>query len=115
MAFLVPKLFGQAAIGTGAGTLIYTAPTLVTALLKSVDICNTTAGTLTVSLYLVPLAGSAAAANALFYTVNVGAAGTTTAVYQWRGTAALNSGGFIQAIASGAGLTLNAAGGEYSK
>lgn len=109
MAFIIPKKIGQAAVGTGAGTLIYTAPTDITTLVKCIDVANTTAGALTISVHLVPLAGSATTANALFYTFNVAA----NSRFQWTGTQVLETGGFIQAVASGAGLTLNAAGGEY--
>jgi len=109
MAFVTPKKLGQAAVGTGAGTLIYTAPTDITTLVKDIDVCNTTTGALTLTVCLVPLAGSATTANALFYAITIPASGQ----YQWTGTQILNTGGFIQAIASGAGLTLNAAGGEY--
>ena len=110
MAFLIPKKLGQGAIVVSPGLLVYTAPTLITTIIKCIDICNTTAGALTVSVHLVPLAGTASTANALFYTISIPANST----YQWFGTQIMNAGGFIQAIGSGAGLTVNVGGGEYS-
>lgn len=110
MAFLIPKKIAQAAVGTGAGTLLYTAPTLITTLIKCIDICNTTAGALTVAVHLVPSGGAVAPSNALLYTTSI--SGNTT--FQWTGTQILTAGGFIQAIGSGAGITINIAGGEYS-
>lgn len=109
MAFLTPKKLGQAAVGTGAGTLIYTAPTLITTLVKCIDVCNTTASPITVSIHLVPSGGAVGTANALRYAYSVAA----NSAYQWTGTQVLNAGDFIQAVAAGAGLTLTAAGGEY--
>lgn len=101
---------GQAALGTGAGTLVYTTPTLITAIVKCIDICNTTTSTLTANVHLVPSAGAASTANALMYGVSVPPNG----VYQWTGTQVLLAGGFIQAAGSAAGLTINIAGGEYA-
>jgi len=109
MAFIIPKRLGQAAITTGAGVLVYTAPTAVTTLVKCLDICNTTAAAISVSVYLVPLAGAAATSNALFYTLPI----APLSIYQWTGTQILNTGGFIQVSASAVGCTINAAGGEY--
>jgi len=110
MAFIIPKRLGQGAVTTGAGLLVYTAPTLITTIVKCIDICNTTAGALTVSVHLVASGGSVATSNALFYNISVPGASQ----YQWTGTQILNTGGFIQAIGSAAGLTINAAGGEYT-
>lgn len=109
MAFIIPKKLGQVAITTGAGTLVYTAPTGITTLLKCLDLTNTAATALTVSVYLVPSGGTASTANVLCYSVLVPPAGQ----YQWTGTQILEPGGFIQAIASASGITINAAGGEY--
>jgi len=110
LAFVTPKKMGQAALGTGAGTLVYTTPTSISGIVKCIDICNTTAGVLTATVHLVPLAGSATTANALMYAVSVPANG----LYQWTGTQVLDAGGFIQGVGSGAGLTINVSGGEYS-
>ena len=109
MAFIVPTKLGQGSVATGAGTLVYTAPTGITTLVKCIDLTNTSAGTVKVNLYLVPIGGTASAANCLIY----GASVAGSSLYQWTGTQVLATGGFLQAIADGAGCTINAAGGEY--
>ena len=108
--FITPKKMGQAAVGTGVGTLVYTAPTGITAIIKCIDVCNTTTGTLALSVYLIPSGGAAATSNALMYGISIPAGG----VYQWTGTQCLYAAGFIQAVGSGAGLTINISGGEYA-
>jgi len=108
--FLTPVKMGQAAVGTGAGTLIYTAPTGITSLIKCLDACNTTTGALTLSVYLVPSGGAVATSNALVYGISIPA----SSVYQWTGTQCITAGGFIRAVASGVGLTINISGGEYA-
>jgi hypothetical protein len=110
MARLVPTKIGQAGIAVSPGTLIYTAPTLITTVVKCIDVANTTASPITVSVHLVPSAGTATTSNALFYTISVPGNGQ----YQWTGTQILAAAGFIQAIAASTGLTINIAGGEYS-
>jgi hypothetical protein len=110
LAFIIPKKQGQAAVGTGAGTLVYTVGASLLGIVKCIDICNTTAAAINVNVHLVPLAGSATTANALMYVVSVPANG----VYQWTGTQILEAGGFIQAVGASAGLTINVSGGEYS-
>ena len=109
MAFIVPKKLGQVAIATGAGTLVYTTPTGITTLVKCMDLAHTGSGTIKVDIHLVPLGGTATAANCLIHAVPV----VSSTPYQWTGTQVLDPGGFIQAIADGAGCTINAAGGEY--
>jgi hypothetical protein len=113
MARIIPVSMGQGNVAATTGTLMYTCGIFGNGklgLVKSIDVCNTTTGALTISVYLVPHGATAAAANALFYTVSIAASGT----YSWRGTQVLVAGGFIQAIASGTGLTINIAGGEYA-
>jgi hypothetical protein len=79
-------------------------------LIKSIDVTNTTAAALTVTIYLVPFGGTPAASNALYFGTSVAA----NSILSWRGTQILAAGGMIQALSSGAGLTINAAGGEYA-
>lgn len=104
---ITPTKLGQAAITTGVTTL-YTVPASTRTLLKDIDIVNTTAGALTVDIYLVPSAGSAGATNALFYGYSINA----NSNLQWTGTQILNIGDTIQIKASGAGCTIIASGGE---
>lgn len=104
---IIPVRLGQAAITNVIATL-YTVPVNTRTLLKDFDICNTTAGALTVDVHLVPSGGSATTANALLYGYSINA----NATLQWSGTQVLNAGATIQVKASGAGCTINASGGE---
>lgn len=109
MAFqrITPAKLAQAAVTAGT-TTIYTVPALTRTMVKELDICNTTAGTLTLNVHLVPSAGSATTANALFY----GASISANTTLQWSGLQVLNAGDTIQVQGSGLGLTINASGGE---
>ena len=107
---ITPTQLGQANIAIAPGTVLYTAVASTTGLLKAFDICNTTIAAITVSVYLVPVGGTAGAANAILFTVSVGIAGT----YTWRGTQVIPAGGSIQAIASAVGCTFTGAGAVYS-
>jgi len=93
---------------TNAFVTLYTTPTLTRTLLKSIDVCNTTAGALTVFISLVASAGTAGTANALYsgYTI---AANTTLS---WRGLQVLVAGTFISVKSTTTGLTITASGGE---
>lgn len=104
---ITPVKLGQAAITTGVTTL-YTVPVSTRTLVKDIDVVNTSAGALTVDIYLVASGGSASTANALFYGFSVAANGNL----QWTGVQILNAGDTIQIKASGAGCTINASGGE---
>jgi hypothetical protein len=103
------KKLAQGAIGTGSGTLAYTVPTGFRTDVEDVCLANTTSGTLTCALHLVPTGVSVAASNMMFPTVSI--AGNT--LVQWTGKQTLNAGDFIQAIGSGSGLTMNISGNEY--
>ena len=98
---------GQAAITATIAT-IYTTPALSKTYVKQLDICNTTAGALTVNVHLVPVSGTAGTANALYYTFSVAA----TSVLQWKGSQVMNAGETLQVKASSTGLTITASGGE---
>lgn len=106
---ITPAKLGRGAIGTTPTvTTFYTVPTLKRAIVKTMDICNTTAAALTVTVYLVESGGSPGAANTLVPGVTVAANG----MFQWSGSQILNAGDTIQATASGAGCTINVSGGE---
>lgn len=109
MAFqrITPAKLAQAAITAGT-TTIYTVPVSTRTMIKEMDICNTTAGTLTLNAHLVPSGGSATTANALFY----GASISANTTLQWSGVQVLNAGDTIQVQGSGLGLTINVSGGE---
>ena len=103
------KKLAQGAIGTGTGTLAYTVPTGYNADILDINLSNTTAGALTCAVHFVPVGVAVAASNMLFPTVSIPA----NTIIQWSGIQFLNAGDFIQAIGSGAGLTMNITGNEY--
>lgn len=108
MASITPKKLGRGAIAVSPGTLLYTVPAGTSTYVKDIDVCNTTAGALTLVLYLVPSGGTVDTSNMLIPTVTISA----NSMWQWNGTQILVTGDFIHAIASGAGLTCNISGGE---
>ena len=104
---IVPYQFGQAE-ATNVTATLYTVPTANRAILKDIEVANTTGGALSITIYLVPSGGSAATTNALFYGVSIDANSTL----QWTGTQVLHGGGFISILSSAAtGLTVTASGG----
>ncbi len=104
---ITPVKLGQAAITTGYTTL-YTTGTDKRALLKDISVCNTTTGSLTFYISLVPTAGTAGADNALFFNALI----LPNSTIQWTGTHILNAGDTIQVKGSAAGITITASGGE---
>jgi hypothetical protein len=102
------KRLARGAIGTVAGTLAYTVPNGFQTEVIDINLANTTAGALTCALHFVPSGGSAAASNMLFPTVSIAA----NTLIQWTGSEVLSAGDFIQAIGSGAGITMNISGEE---
>lgn len=102
------KKLGQGSLGTGSGTLLYTVPTGYRGSVRDIDICNTTSGTLTVAIHLVPVGVAVGTSNMLFPTVSIDA----NTIIQWSGDQVLNAGDFIQGIGSAAGITVNISGEE---
>ena len=103
------KKLGQGAIGTGAGTLLYTVPTAMKTDVLDVTVGNNSATATTCAIHLVPVGGSAGTTNVLFPTVSIPA----NTLVQWSGVQTLNAGDFIQGIGSASGLTVNITGDEY--
>src|SRR5512139_179672 len=103
------KKLAQGAIGTGAGTLGYTVPTGYKTIVTHIDVCNTTAGSLNLSLHLVPVGIAVGTSNMLVPASPIAA----VTMFQWTGEQLLNAGDFIQAIGSGSGLTMNITGEEF--
>lgn len=104
-----PANLGRGAIATTPTlTTLRITPALTRDIVKCIDICNTTAGVLTITVYLVESGGAAGASNTLIPTINMPPNG----VFQWTGTQVLNAGDSIQATASGAGITINVSGAE---
>jgi len=104
-----PRQICQAAI-TASNVTVYTVPTATTTYLKTFDICNTTAGSLTFNVHIVPLSGAAGTANALYYESTL----ASKATFHWTGTQILTAGMFLSVKGSGTGMTITASGGESS-
>lgn len=102
------KKLAQGAVGTGSGTQLYVVPTGMRTEVLDINIANTTAGALTVSLHFVPVGGSVAASNMVLPAKSIAA----NDIFQWQGIQVLNAGDFIQGIGSGAGITVNITGNE---
>ena len=105
----VPVKMAQAAV-TASAVVVYTTPATARALLQDIMIANTTSGALTYSVYLVPAAGTAGTANAIFYQVSL-AANTS---YHWVGQQVLFPGDTIQVQGSSTGLTISISGQQAS-
>lgn len=107
--YITPTKLGRGALATTPTlTTVYTVPTLTRTIVKTIDLANTTAGGLTVTVYLVESGGTAGASNTLIPTMAIPANG----VIQWTGAQVLNAGDSIQANASASGVTINCSGGE---
>ena len=107
MAIITPLKIAHGAVGTGAGTLLYTVPAASSVFVKCIDVANTTAGALTLQLHLVTSGDTVGTTNMLVPGISIPA----YTMWQWTGTQILGAGDFIQGIGSGAGLTINISGG----
>jgi hypothetical protein len=104
---ITPTKLGQSAI-TGTIATIYTVPAKFRSFVKDLNICNTTAGAVTVNVHLVPNGGTAGTDNAILYGYSI-AANTT---YRWTGVQIMNQLETIQVKGSTTGLTITASGAE---
>jgi len=95
------NLLYQGQLPTSSG-LLYAANSATATSVNCINICNTTAGAITLFLFLVPPGGSAAAANALYYGYSV-AANTTTATTQ---SIIVPAGYALYGYSGSAGITL---------
>ena len=109
MAFdvITPNKLGQGAVGITPASL-YTVPLLTRAIVKDIDVVNTTAVDKLIRIYLVPDGDSAGTANALIYDLTIPANGNL----QWNGTQVLNEGDSVQFEADAVGCTAHISGGE---
>jgi hypothetical protein len=103
------KNLAKSSVGTGAGTLLYTVPREFKADINDVTMSNTTVGTLSLKVHLVPTGGAVADSNMMI--PNISIPGNT--VVQWTGYQSIGSQGFIQGIASGAGISVTINGEEF--
>lgn len=111
MAITPKRLVSGSQIAASA-TTYYTA-TNVKARIDACTLVNTTAGAITVTIYLIPSGGSAAASNTVLSSYSVAAGQSYVvagAIGQW-----LEEGGFLQAVASSAtSVTLIVSGVEFT-
>ena len=105
---ITPVKFGVQAISTGSTDTVYTVPASTRSLLKDIAIANTTAAPVSVTVYLVPSAGSPTTSNQLFPAVSI--AGNS--IVQWNGVQVLNTGDSIRTTATAVGCTGHFSGGE---
>jgi len=96
---VTPRTITAAQLTATAATY-YTAPANTKSIIKKLTFTNTTAGALTVTVYLVPSGGTASATNTLVSAQAIGA-GECWECYQAAGQV-LQAAGFIQALASAA-------------
>lgn len=110
MSFQVPSLIllGQSAVTTSATTL-YTVPSSSRTYVETIDVVNTNATATTFDIYLVPAAGTASTANALFYQQSLNAKQNL----QWTGLQVLNAASTVQVKASATGITIRISGETY--
>ena len=94
---------GAAAVSVAT---LYTSPASTVSCVTDIVIANTAATSATFYLFIVPAAGSASAANALFYAVPI-PANTTV---QWTGNQAVSAGATIQGYASATSITFSVTG-----
>jgi hypothetical protein len=104
MAFIEKRLSGPSVLTANTETTVYTCPTSITTttLIKQVVVTNTGASATTFNLSLVPVSGTAGAANRLFSALSVAANETVLLDI----SQVMTSGDFIS-VRSGAGSTVN--------
>jgi hypothetical protein len=94
---IVASKLGQGALNTTT-TNYYICPANTQTYVKDIDICNTSSGSITVTVYIVPNGSTASTSNALFYNASLPVASTL----QWTGTQIMVAGDSIQAKATAA-------------
>lgn len=107
MAALVEKKMAKAAITTALAT-VYTTPASTRALMKTIDVANTTAVAVAVTVHLVDSGGAAATSNQIIPGVSVPA----NSIMQWTGLQVLATGDFIRVVASATGCNIFISGAE---
>jgi len=105
---VTPMSLGQTAVGTAVST-IYISPKQTLTAIQNIIVANTTGSSATYSIFLVPSAGTAGTANAIFYNTTL-AANSTFSLTCFQ---ILSAGWTIQVQASATGLTITASGNQY--
>jgi hypothetical protein len=90
------KRFTEGTQLTAAAVTQYTAPANTTSIIKKMTVCNTSGNARLVTIYLVPSAGAAGAANTIWSAKSV-AAGATVEVFEAENHV-LAAGDFVQAL-----------------
>lgn len=103
------KNLARTSVGTGAGTLLYTVPRDTRCEVRDITFSNTTAAPISFKLHVVASGGSPDSTNMMI--PNVSVPGNT--FVQWSGQATMNAQGYIQGIASAAGICVTIDGDEY--
>lgn len=103
---LTPKKLAQAEM-TASNVTIYTVPGAIKTIIQTMDIANTSGGTIAVRVFFVPSGGTAGTTNAVIYDVDI----PTKQVLPYTGPAILETGDFISVRASSAtGATITISG-----
>ena len=105
------KLCQPFAVAVSPGTKAYQVGTGNKAEVRDIAIANTTAAALTFTGHIVPKDGAVAAANMMFPAVSIPA----NSLVQWEGVQVMDEGDYIQAIGSGAGMTMHVSGEEFKQ
>lgn len=109
----INKRLTEGTVLTASAVTQYTAPALTKCIIKKVTICNTTAAPQTCTIYLVPNAGTAGAANTVLSAKTI-PANSVYEAFECENHV-LEAGDFIQALASAiSSLTFAASGIEVS-
>ena len=103
------KNLAKSAVTTGSGTLLYTVPKEYKCDVSDIELSNTTAGAISIKIHLVPSGGSVADSNMMIPNISIPA----NTLVQWSGNQTIASLGFIQGIASAAGISVSINGDEY--
>jgi len=109
MAQTAKRIISGSAL-TGSAATYYTAATGMTTVIKKLVFCNTTAGTVNVTVYLIPSGGTAGTTNTL--TTSKSLVSNETWSCPDAENMVLEQGGFIQAL--GDGVTIMGSGIEVT-
>lgn len=102
---------GQAQIATGSPTTLYTCPGATTALLRDMNIANTTGNTITVTVWVDPDGTTASDSTAIMKDFTI----LPNEFVHWSGYIILTATGTIKAQASaGSSITITACGAEIT-
>jgi len=104
---VTPAKLGQISM-TSSAQLLYTTPANTRTMIKNFDMCNTTSGMLTFTIYLVPSGSSPLTTNAMFYQQTL----TGYQALQWSGVEIMYPGDTIWVQASASGINIIMSGGE---